>query len=79
MNADALAPMIDELVQERLATGKYRSREDVLLEALGQLAEHDQTIADLEQSTADEASGRVRDADDVFHEIEAKYKLSESP
>ncbi len=79
MNANILSPVIDELVQERLATGKYRSREEVLVEALRQLAEHDQTIADLEQSAADEAAGRVRDAEEVFREIEAKYKLSETP
>ena len=64
-----------ELVDERLATGRYQSREDVLLSALRQLAHHEQLMADLEESAEDEAAGRLIDAEDVFAEMEAKYNL----
>ena len=66
---------IDELVEQRLATGHYRSREEVLLKALRQLADHEQLLADLEAAAEDEAAGRLRDAEDVFAEMEAKYNL----
>ena len=75
MNADVVSP-IDELVEERLATGRYRSREDVLLKALRQLAHHEELLADLEASAEDEAAGRLRDADEVMAEMEAKYGIA---
>ena len=76
MKTDELTPVIDQLVQEQLSTGKYRSREEVLVRALRNLAEHDQFMVDLEAAAEDEAAGRMRDADDVFAEMEAKYNLS---
>ncbi len=75
MNAE-VASSIDELVDERLATGRYRSREDVLLKALQQLADHEDLLADLEASAEDEAAGRLVDAEDVFAEMEAKYNIT---
>ena len=75
MNAE-VASSIDELVDERLATGRYRSREDVLLKALRQLADHEDLLADLEASAEDEAAGRLVDAEDVFAEMEAKYNIT---
>ena len=75
MSAKRLSAVIDELVAERLATGRYLSREDVLVSALRQLADHEQLLADLEASAEDEAAGRLRDAEDVFAEIAEKYNL----
>ena len=75
MQTEELTPVIDQLVQEQLSTGKYRSREEVLVRALRNLAEHDQFMADLEASAEDEAAGRLIDAEDVFAEMEAKYGL----
>lgn len=75
MNAEVTSS-IDELVEERLATGRYRSREDVLLKALQQLADHEDLLADLEASADDEAAGRLVDAEDVFAEMEAKYNIT---
>ncbi len=66
---------IDELVEQRLATGRYRSREDVLVSALRQLASHEELMADLEASAEDEAEGRLHDAEDVFAEMAATYNL----
>lgn len=75
MNAEVTSS-IDELVEELLATGRYRSREDVLLKALQQLADHEDLLADLEASADDEAAGRLVDAEDVFAEMEAKYNIT---
>ena len=76
MNAEVDSP-IDELVDERMATGRYRSREDVLLKALRQLAHHEELLVDLEASAEDEAAGRLLDAEDVFAEMEAKYNIAD--
>ena len=75
MSQVLLPSEIDELVEERLATGRYRSREDVLVSALHQLANHEELMADLEAAAEDEAAGRVYDAEDVFAEMAAKYNL----
>ena len=75
MSAQISLTEIDELVEQRLATGRFRSREEVLLKALRQLADHEQLLADLEAAAEDEAVGRLRDAEDVFAEMEAKYNL----
>lgn len=76
MSTVQLPSAIDELVDERLATGRYSSREEVLLKALHQLADHEDLLADLEASAEDEAAGRLVDAEDVFAEMEAKYNIT---
>lgn len=74
MKTDELTPVIDQL-----ARGKYRSREEVLVRALRQLAEHDQFLADLEASAEDEAAGRLRDADEVMAELAEEFHLVNRP
>ena len=66
---------IDELIGEHLASGRYQSREDVLIEALQSLADREQTVADLERGLADEAAGRVRDASTAFAQLRSKYQI----
>lgn len=78
MNAEATSS-IDELVEERLATGRYRTREEVLLKALRQLAHHEDLLADLEAAAEDEAAGRVRDADEVMAEMAERFNLVNQP
>lgn len=38
-------------------------------------SDRDKLIADLEASAEDEAAGRLHDAEDVFAEMAAKYKI----
>ena len=57
---------IKALVDERLATGKYASEDEVLLRALLTLREDDVAVADIQEGMDDEAAGRLcplRDAD----------------
>jgi predicted transcriptional regulator len=77
MTAEQLSASVDRLVEERLATGRYRSREDVLLRALRELADHEQTLADVESGLADEKAGRVRDLADAVSELRDKFRFSE--
>ena len=67
---------IDKLIEERLATGRYRSREEVLVRALRELIRHEKLMADLEESAADEAAGRLLDAEDVMAQMAAKFGLT---
>lgn len=78
MNANVASP-IDELVEERLATGRYSSRDEVLLKALQQLAHHEDLLADLEASAEDEAAGRLRDADEVMADLAEEFQLVNRP
>ena len=79
MQTEELTPVIDQLVQEQLSTGRYRSREEVLVRALRNLGEHDQFMADLEAAAEDEAAGRVRDADEVMAEMAERFNLVNTP
>lgn len=67
---------IDKLIEERLATGRYRSREEVLVRALRELVRHEKLMADLEESAANEAAGRLLDAEDVMAQMAAKFGLT---
>jgi Arc/MetJ-type ribon-helix-helix transcriptional regulator len=78
MNAEVVSS-IDELVEERLATGRYRSREEVLLKALRQLARHEELLSDLEAAAEDEAAGHLRDADEVMAEMAERFNLVNQP
>ena len=74
MNAEVVIS-IEHLVEQRLATGRYRSREDVLLKALRQLAHHEELLADLEAAAEDEAAGRLQDAEEVMAEMAEKFGI----
>lgn len=58
MNVD-LGSDLEQRIQERMATGKYSSAEDVIRKALDSLANRDQLIADIEASLEDEQRGDV--------------------
>ena len=79
MLTDSKTDRIDELIGERLASGRYQSREDVLLEALQGLSEREQTLADIERGLDDEACGRVRDAATAFDQLRSKYQIPVKP
>ena len=79
MLMESKSHQIDELIDERLASGRYQSREDVLLEALQSLSEREQTLADIERGLEDEACGRVLDASTAFAELRSKYQIPVKP
>ena len=66
---------IDELISERLASGRSPSREDVLIEALQSFGDREQTLADLERGLADEANGRVRVVSTAFAQLRSKHQI----
>ena len=51
---------IRQLLDERLASGRYASEDEVLVQALQSLKEYDEVVADIQEGLEDEAAGRVR-------------------
>jgi predicted transcriptional regulator len=67
-----VAPAIEEAIQRHLASGKYDSPESVVAAALKQLDDYSQSIAEIEQSLAEEAAGDLQPFDEVIDEIRRK-------
>jgi putative addiction module CopG family antidote len=71
-----LPPHIKKLIEDRVASGRYQTPEDVLAAALTQLDAHEQT-GDFQPNELDtlleqgEASGMPLDGDEVFAELNA--------
>jgi Arc/MetJ-type ribon-helix-helix transcriptional regulator len=63
---------IKTMIDDRLATGRYASENEVLQRALRALTEYDETVSDIQQAMYDEAAGRIRPLHDVDDEIRRK-------
>ena len=63
---------IKTMIDDRLATGKYASEDEVLQRALRALREYDETVGDIQEAMADEAAGRLRPLHEVDDEIRRK-------
>ena len=73
--AYALSPELDRLIREGLATGRYASEEELLLEAMRALGERDETIAGVRDGLADFEAGRVRPLSCVDDDLRKKYDI----
>ena len=69
-------PMLDQLVREELATGAYRSEDDVLVEAMQVLRDRDEAIAGIREGLSDLDAGRVRSLADVDAELRTKHGIA---
>ena len=58
---------IKQLIDDRMASGRYGCEDDVLLEALRSLVEYDEAVADVQEGIRDEASGRIRPLGEAAH------------
>jgi Arc/MetJ-type ribon-helix-helix transcriptional regulator len=68
-------PELDRLVREELATGIYRSEDDLLLEAIQALRDRDEAIVGLQEGIADMNAGRVLSLDAMDAELRKKYNI----
>lgn len=77
INADLGAPL-EKFVSGLVASGRYRSPDEVLREAVRLFQDHETRLAALdsaiERGLADVSAGRVTPAADVFDALEAKYQ-----
>ena len=69
-------PELDRLVREELASGIYRSEDDLLLEAIQALRDRDEAIVGIQEGIADMNAGRVRSLEAVDVEMRKKYDIS---
>jgi predicted transcriptional regulator len=71
----AFPPPLDRLVHEALATGVYRSEDEMLIEAVQVLRERDETIAGIQEGLADLEAGRTRTLREVDDELRKKHSI----
>ncbi len=69
----AFPPTLQQLVDQQMATGRYRSEDQLLLQALKVLDDYDQTVADIEEGMADEAADRTRSLAEVDADIRQRF------
>jgi predicted transcriptional regulator len=72
----AFPPELDRLIREELATGTYRSEDDVLVDAMLALRDRDESIAGIREGLADLDAGRVRPLGDVDAELRTKHGIA---
>jgi Arc/MetJ-type ribon-helix-helix transcriptional regulator len=62
-------PDIQHMVDVKMASGRYRSQDELLLEALQTLGDHEQAVADILEGIEDERAGRLRPLTEVDADI----------
>jgi Arc/MetJ-type ribon-helix-helix transcriptional regulator len=62
-------PDIQHMVDVKMASGRYRSQDELLLDALQTLNDHDQAVADILEGIEDERAGRTRPLAEVDADI----------
>lgn len=71
----SLTPDLTRLIQEKLATGAYRTEEEVLQAALRALDAQEQTIAAIAEGYSDFEAGRVRSFEEADQEFRERHGL----
>jgi antitoxin ParD1/3/4 len=73
-----LGNQLEEFVANLVASGRYRSKNEVLQEGVRLIQEREARLADLDASIArglaDIEAGRGKPAAEVFDRLEAKYR-----
>jgi antitoxin ParD1/3/4 len=73
-----LGQTLETFVTSLVASGRYNSKSEVLREGVRLVQDRETRLAALdaaiERGLADEAAGRMVDADVVFDRLEAKYR-----
>lgn len=73
-----LGNQLEEFVADLVASGRYKSKREVLQEGVRLIQEREARLADLDaaiaRGIADADAGRVKPAAEVFDRLEAKYR-----
>lgn len=74
-----IGPTLESFISGLVASGRYRSPDEVLREALRLFQEHEAQLAELDaaidRGLADADAGRVTPAGEVFDELERLYPV----
>ncbi len=72
-----LGEKLEAVVNDLVANGRYNSKSEVLREGVRLVQEREAALRRLDQAIdaglADVAAGRMRDAEEVFAELRARY------
>jgi putative addiction module CopG family antidote len=71
----SLSPELDRVLQEKLASGRYGSVEEVLAAAFRALNDEDETIAAVLEGNADFEAGRYRSLEESDAEFRKKHGI----
>ncbi|MBW3541092.1 MAG: type II toxin-antitoxin system ParD family antitoxin [Planctomycetes bacterium] len=74
-----LGSEIDQLIDERMASGRYTSREEVVYKALRMLTEHEATLADIRRGLEEARAGLGRPIEEFDAEFRARYGIPDQP
>jgi Arc/MetJ-type ribon-helix-helix transcriptional regulator len=67
---------LQSLIDQRMATGRYGSQEDLLVQALHALDDYDQAVSEIQQGIDDETAGRMRPLAKVDADLRQKLGFS---
>ena len=74
-----LPPELEPFVEQEFATGRYASREEILVQALRWLSEERRAaVAGISEGLDDLAAGRTQTLKDAFADIRKEFGKSES-
>ena len=74
-----LPPELEPFVEQEFATGRYASREEILVQALRWLSEERRAaVAGIREGLDDVAAGRTQTLQDAFADIRKEFGKSES-
>lgn len=64
-----ISSSIQQIISQRMATGIYRSEEQLLTIALNKMDDYEQAVADIKEGLEDEAAGRLRSLAEVDQDL----------
>ena len=74
-----LPPELEPFVEQEFATGRYASREEILVQALRWLSEERRAaVAGIKEGLDDVVAGRTQTVQDAFADIRKEFGISES-
>ena len=74
-----LPPELEPFVEQEFATGRYATREEILVQALRWMSEERKaTVVGIQEGLDDVAAGRTQSAQDAFADIRKEFGITES-
>lgn len=74
-----LPPELEAFVEQEFATGRYATREEILVQALRWMSEERKAaVAGIKEGLDDVAAGRTQSLQDAFADIRKEFGIAES-